>query len=95
MTICKKCLYGKLCKAYKEECEYCNQFKLCGYVADNGVEIFEGDKVKGLWWINEPIVATCKYDEKTASFGLEWKRGNVTEFNPFCTMCNTEYEVTE
>ena len=57
----------------------------------NGIEIFEGDIVMGLFLHAEPIKAVCKF--KDGSFGLAYMRGDIEQFNAFTSMCNVEYEV--
>jgi hypothetical protein len=66
-----------------------------GICDKNGVKICEGDKVKGLFYHGYEVVAVCKFSEQDAAFGLEWQRGDVTEFYAFCQMCNIEYKVVE
>lgn len=61
----------------------------------NGRKINVGDKVKGLWYHERAVTGVCKFNAEKAAYGIEWQRGNVTEFNPFCCLCNIEYEVTD
>lgn len=70
---------------------YHNAFS--GVVDKNGEKIYEGDKVRGIFYQQMPVEAVCRFCAEKGAFGLEWKRGNVTQFNPFACMCNVEYEV--
>lgn len=64
-----------------------------GIYDKNGRPICVGDKVRGIFYQQMPVEAFCRFSPKKAAFGLEWTRGNVTQFNPFACMCNVEYEV--
>lgn len=64
-----------------------------GIYDKNGRPICVGDKVKGLFYFGLQVEAVCRFSPRKAAFGLEWQRGEVTEFNAFCQMCNVEYEV--
>ena len=64
-----------------------------GICDKNGVQIHDGDKIKGLLCWGMSVEAICRFNPNFAAFGLEWQRGNVTEFYPFCQICNVEYEV--
>ena len=59
----------------------------------HGEAICEGDKVKGLFYFQYPVEAVCRF--KNGAFGLEWQRGEATEFCAFCQMCNVEYELVQ
>lgn len=64
----------------------------CSFVPDkNGVMMFEGDIVTGLFLLGLSVKAVVTF--KDGSFGLEWHRGNVKTFNAFTSICNVEYEV--
>lgn len=64
----------------------------CSFVPDkNGVMMFEGDIVTGLFLFGLSVKAVVTF--KDGSFGLEWHRGNVKTFNAFTSICNVEYEV--
>ena len=64
----------------------------CSFVPDkNGVMMFEGDIVKGLFLHMLPINAVVAF--KDGAFGLEWHRGDIKTFNAFTSICNVEYEV--
>ena len=57
----------------------------------NGKRIFEGDVVEGLFLFGAAIKAFVAF--QNGAFGLKWKRGAVTEFSAFTSICNVEYEV--
>ena len=64
----------------------------CSFVPDkNGVMMFEGDIVTGLFLFGMSINAVVAF--KNGSFGLEWDRGGINTFNAFTSLCNVEYEV--
>lgn len=64
----------------------------CSFVPDkNGVMMFEGDIVKGLFLFGLSVNAVVAF--KNGSFGLEWDRGGTNTFNAFANLCNVEYEV--
>lgn len=64
----------------------------CSFVPDkNGVMMFEGDIVTGLFLFGLSIKAVVTFQD--GAFGLEWYRGNVKTFNAFTSICNVEYEV--
>lgn len=60
-------------------------------VTANGKKIFEGDIVKGLFLFGMEIMAVVVF--KDGAFGLQWNRGEVTEFSAFTSLCNVQYEV--
>ena len=57
----------------------------------NGVRIFEGDIVTGLFLFGMQIKSVVAFKE--GAFGLEWNRGNVEEFSAFTSICNVVFEV--
>lgn len=64
----------------------------CSFVPDkNGVMMFEGDIVTGLFLFERSIKAVVTFQD--GAFGLEWYRGNAKTFNAFTSICNVEYEV--
>lgn len=64
----------------------------CSFVPDkNGVMMFEGDIVTGLFLFGMSVNAVVAF--QNGSFGLEWNRGGVNTFNAFTSLCNVEYEV--
>lgn len=64
----------------------------CSFVPDkNGVMMFEGDIVTGLFLFERSVNAVVTFQD--GAFGLEWCRGNVKTFNAFTSICNVEYEV--
>ena len=75
----------------REESMFANAFT--GICDKNGVEIHEGDRVRGLFRFGIDVDSVCRFDPFYAAFGLELYRGQIREFTPFCHMCNTEYEV--
>lgn len=62
-----------------------------GLIDKNGVKIFEGDIVKGLFKYCDPVNSVIEFRE--GSFGLKWYRGEVEMFWAFPTICHVEYEV--
>lgn len=62
-----------------------------GLTDKNGIQIFEGDVVSGLFLYALPINGVCAFRE--GAFGLEWERGGAKEFTAFTSMCNVEFEV--
>ena len=75
-----------------EERMFANAFT--GIYDKNGVEIHEGDRVHGLFLFGMDVDSVVRFDPSYAAFGIEWYRGQIREFTPFCHICNTEYEVT-
>ena len=64
----------------------------CSFVPDkNGVMMFEGDIVTGLFLFGMSVNAVVTFQD--GAFGLEWYRGNAKTFNAFTSICNVEYEV--
>lgn len=64
----------------------------CSFVPDkNGVMMFEGDIVTGLFLFGLFVKAVVTFQD--GAFGLEWYRGDVKTFNAFTSICNVEYEV--
>lgn len=64
----------------------------CSFVPDkNGVMMYEGDIVTGLFLFGMSINAVVAF--KDGSFGLEWCRGGANTFTAFTSICNVEYEV--
>ena len=57
----------------------------------NGVQIFEGDVVTGLFLYALPINGCVGFRE--GAFGLHWMRGGWEEFTPFTSMCHVEFEI--
>ena len=57
----------------------------------NGVKMYEGDIVKGLFKYSQPVNSVV--DFRDGSFGLRWYWGNVEMFWAFPSICNVEYEV--
>ncbi len=62
-----------------------------GLTDKNGKQIFEGDIVNGLFLFGMEIKAVVAFQD--GAFGLQWNRGNVTEFSAFTSICNVTYEV--
>ena len=60
-------------------------------VTANEKKIFEGDIVKGLFLFGMEIMAVVVF--RDGAFGLQWNRGEVTEFSAFTSLCNVQYEV--
>ncbi len=64
----------------------------CSTVPDkNGVLMYEGDIVKGLFLFGMEIKAVVAFQD--GAFGLQWRRGGVTDFSAFTSLCNITYEV--
>lgn len=68
-----------------------------GIYDKNGKPINEGDKLKfitdGHTFEDTNYIVTCRYDEKSAAFGVEAKYLGAERFFAFCHICNVEYEV--
>ena len=62
-----------------------------GVTDENGVKIFEGDIVKGMFLFGMSINAVAIF--KDGSFGLKWYRGSVEEFSAFSCFHNFTFEV--
>ena len=62
-----------------------------GLCDKNGKKIFEGDIVLGLFLFDMLINAVVKF--RDGAFGLEWRRGEIIEFNAFTSLCNITYEI--
>lgn len=62
-----------------------------GLTDKNGIMMFEGDIVTGLFLFGMSINAVVAF--KNGAFGLEWNRGGVNTFTAFTSLCNVEYEV--
>lgn len=79
----------KIAKSYEVYPETVGQFT--GLLDKNGKKIFEGDIVLGLFLFDMSINAVVKF--RDGAFGLEWRRGEIIEFNAFTSLCNITYEI--
>ena len=79
----------KIAKSYEVDLETVGQFT--GLLDKNGKKIFEGDIVLGLFLFDMSINAVVKF--RDGAFGLEWRRGEIIEFNAFTSLCNITYEI--
>ena len=79
----------KITKSYEVDLETVGQFT--GLLDKNGKKIFEGDIVLGLFLFDMSINAVVKF--RDGAFGLEWRRGEIIEFNAFTSLCNITYEI--
>ena len=79
----------KIAKSYEVDPETVGQFT--GLLDKNGKKIFEGDIVLGLFLFDISINAVVKF--RDGAFGLEWRRGEIIEFNAFTSLCNITYEI--
>lgn len=79
----------KIAKSYEIDLETVGQFT--GLLDKNGKKIFEGDIVLGLFLFDMSINAVVKF--RDGAFGLEWRRGEIIEFNAFTSLCNITYEI--
>lgn len=79
----------KIAKSYEVDPETVGQFT--GLLDKNGKKIFEGDIVLGLFLFDMSINAVVKF--RDGAFGLEWRRGEIIEFNAFTSLCNITYEI--
>ena len=61
-----------------------------GLTDKNGVQMWEGDIIKGLFYHERPILAVVKF--KDGAFGLEWNRSGAKTFYAFTSLCNVQYE---
>ena len=61
----------------------------------NGREMCRGDRITGLFLHGRPVAGVCEFSREHSAWGIRWQRGDVTEFTPFCTTCNVEWEVVE
>ena len=57
----------------------------------NGRLMFEGDIVNGLFLFGLTVEAVVVF--RDGAFGLEWRRGKVSTFNAFTSICNVAFEV--
>lgn len=57
----------------------------------NGVQIFEGDLVSGLFRHGQEIVGICAFGG--GAFGILCKYGDSERFTPFTSTCNIEWTV--
>ena len=62
-----------------------------GMTDENGVKIFEGDVVEGLFFFGMSINAVVTF--KGGSFGLKWYREGIEEFSAFSSFCNVTFKV--
>lgn len=74
---------------YEVDPETVGQFT--GLIDRKGINIFEGDKVRGLFHFGMPIDGVCAF--QNGAFGIKWMRGEVEEFTPFCCTHGIEWEV--
>ena len=79
----------KIAKSYEIDPKTVGQFT--GLLDKNGKKIFEGDIVLGLFLFDMSINAVVKF--RDGAFGLEWRRGEIIEFNAFTSLCNITYEI--
>lgn len=59
----------------------------------NGERIFEGDLLKGVFWLGMERTGVCEF--RYGSFGVKWFRGTVVEFTPFTSVVNIRFEVVK
>ena len=57
----------------------------------NGIKIFEGDFVSGIFRHGQETFGICGF--RSGSFGLLRERGDYTEFTPFSSTCNISWTV--
>ena len=62
-----------------------------GLTDKNGIRIFEGDIVSGLFRFGMKKNALVTF--KDGAFGLEWYRGDIAHFDAFTSICNVKYQV--
>lgn len=57
----------------------------------NGKDIYEGDILSGMFLFSIPIKGTVVF--RDGAFGVETKRGDVTDFTSFTSICNVKWEI--
>lgn len=62
-----------------------------GLIDDDGMRIFEGDIVSGLFCFGMKKNALVTFED--GAFGLEWYRGGMAHFDAFTSICNVSYHV--
>lgn len=77
------------CRTIKVDPDTIGQFT--GLTDDDGIRIFEGDIVSGLFRFGMKKNALVTF--KDGAFGLEWYRGGIAHFDAFTSVCNVKYQV--
>lgn len=62
-----------------------------GLTDKNGVNIWEGDKLRG--WFYYYKNTECYASFQDGAFGIVWMRGKIKEFTAFTSICNVVFEV--
>lgn len=62
-----------------------------GRTDQNGRRIWEGDRVRGRYFMGWEVVARVVF--RDGAFGLEWPCGRVLRFEPFTGLCDIAFAV--
>lgn len=76
------------------DCAEVDPETVCQYIGltdKNGVNIWEGDKLRGWLFYGREIDSYVSF--RYGAFGIVWMRGKIEEFSTFTSVCNVEFEV--
>lgn len=57
----------------------------------NGKDIYDGDILSGMFLFAMPINGVVTF--RDGAFGVETKRGDITDFTAFTSICNIDWEI--